>query len=120
MLSAGTLYVTLRGLTTGRMPCGDAVFAMEFDFVTDVLAIRHRDGRQRTVPLKAKPVAEFYGDTLPALDSPGIDTHIIAAPTRSASACSSSSESRPNSQSASSRRASDAIDVVNADSSCCR
>jgi hypothetical protein len=75
-----TLYVTPRGLTTGTMPCGDGVFDMEFDFVTGVLAIRHSDGRQRMVPLKAKPVAEFYGETLSALDSLGIDSHIVARP----------------------------------------
>jgi len=75
-----TLYVTPRGLTTGAMPCGGAVFDMEFDFVTDVLAIRHSDGRQRTVPLKAKPVAEFYGATRSALDSLGIETYIVARP----------------------------------------
>ena len=75
-----TLYVTPRGLTTGTMPAGDAVFDVEFDFVTGVLAIRHSNGEQRTVPLKAKPVAEFYGETLSALDSLGIDSHIVARP----------------------------------------
>jgi hypothetical protein len=75
-----TLYVTSRGLTTGAMPSDDAVFDMEFDFVTSVLAIRHSDGRHRTVPLEAKPVAEFYGETLSALDSLGIDSHIVARP----------------------------------------
>ena len=75
-----TLYVSPRGLTTGTMPCDDAVFDMEFDFVTSVLAIRHSDGRQRTVPLEAKPVAEFYGETMSALDSLGIDSHIVAHP----------------------------------------
>jgi Family of unknown function (DUF5996) len=75
-----TFYVTARGLTTGSMPSGDAVFDMEFDFVTDVLAIRHSDGRERTVPLKAKPVAEFYAETLAALDSLGIDSHIVGRP----------------------------------------
>jgi hypothetical protein len=32
------------------------------------------------VPLAAKPVAEFYGETLSALDSLGIESHIIAKP----------------------------------------
>jgi hypothetical protein len=75
-----TLYVTPRGLTTGTMPSEDAVFDMEFDFITSVLAIRHSDGRQRTVPLEAKPVAEFYGETLSALDSLGVDSRIVASP----------------------------------------
>jgi hypothetical protein len=75
-----TLYVTPRGLTTGPMHTGGAMFDMEFDFVSGVLAIRHSDGRQLTPPLEAKPVAEFYGQTLSALDSLGIDSQIVAHP----------------------------------------
>lgn len=75
-----TLYVTPRGLSTGAMPVNGAVFDMEFDFVSSVLAIRHSDGRQQAVPLTAKPVAEFYGETLSALGSLGIDSHIVARP----------------------------------------
>jgi Family of unknown function (DUF5996) len=75
-----TLYVSPRGLTTGAIPYRNAVFDMEFDFVTDVLAIRHSDGGLRTVPLAAKPVAEFYGETLSVLDDLGIETHILARP----------------------------------------
>ena len=39
-----TSYVSPRGLTTGAIPYGTAVFDMEFDFVANVLAIRHSDG----------------------------------------------------------------------------
>ena len=46
-----TLYVSPRGLTTGAIPYGTAVFDMEFDFVANVLAIRHSDGSKRSVPL---------------------------------------------------------------------
>jgi Family of unknown function (DUF5996) len=74
------LYVSPRGLTTGAIPYRDAVFDIEFDFVTQDLAIRHSDGSQRSVPLAAKPVAEFYGETLSALDSLGIESHIVARP----------------------------------------
>ena len=72
-----TLYVSPRGLTTGAAPNGDAVFDMEFDFVSHMLVIRHSDGGQKAVPLAAKPVAEFYGETLSALDSLGIESHIV-------------------------------------------
>jgi len=37
-----TLYVSPRGLSTGAVPYRDAVFDMEFDFVSHVLAIRHK------------------------------------------------------------------------------
>ena len=75
-----TLYVSPRGLTTGAIPHGTAVFDMEFDFVANVLAIRHSDGSKRSVPLDSKPVAEFYGETLSALDSLGIASRIVAHP----------------------------------------
>jgi Family of unknown function (DUF5996) len=75
-----TLYVTPRGLSTGAIPYRNAVFGVEFDFVHHVLAIRHSEGDQRIVPLAAKPVAQFYGETLSALDSLGIESHIVARP----------------------------------------
>jgi hypothetical protein len=75
-----TLYVSPRGLTTGAVPYRNAVFDMEFDFVNDVLAIRHSDGRQEGVALAAGPVAEFYGERLSALDHLGIETRIAGRP----------------------------------------
>jgi len=56
------------------------VFDMEFDFVANVLAIRLSDGSERSVPLASRPVAEFYGETLSALDSLGIASQIVAHP----------------------------------------
>ncbi|HUO40662.1 MAG TPA: DUF5996 family protein [Mycobacterium sp.] len=75
-----TLYVTPRGLTTGAIPQRDGVFDMEFDFINDVLGIRHSKGSQQSVRLTAKPVAQFYAETRSALDSLGIETHIVARP----------------------------------------
>jgi hypothetical protein len=75
-----TLYVSPRGLTTGAIPSGTAVFDMEFDFVANVLAIRLSDESERSVPLASRPVAEFYGETLSALDSLGIASQIVAHP----------------------------------------
>jgi Family of unknown function (DUF5996) len=75
-----TLYVSPRGLTTGAIPYGTAVFDMEFDFVAQVLAIRHSDGSERSVPLQSKPVAQFYEETVSALDSLGISSRIVARP----------------------------------------
>jgi hypothetical protein len=75
-----TLYVSPRGLTTGAIPYGTAVFDMEFDFVDHVLAIRHSDGSERSVSLAPKSVSQFYGETLSALDSLGIASHIVAHP----------------------------------------
>ena len=75
-----TLYVSPRGLTTGAVPYRDAVFDMEFDFVNHMLTIRNSDGGQEAVSLVAKPVAEFYGETLSALDRLDIETHIVGKP----------------------------------------
>ena len=75
-----TLYVSPRGLTTGAIPYGTAMFDIEFDFVDHVLAIRHSDGSERSVPLAPKSVAQFYGETLSAVDSLGIASRIVAHP----------------------------------------
>jgi hypothetical protein len=75
-----TLYVSPRGLTTGTIPYRDGVFDIEFDFMNNALVIRRSDGRDASVALEAKPVAEFYGQTLSALDSLGIESHIVARP----------------------------------------
>jgi hypothetical protein len=75
-----TLYVSPRGLTTGAVPHENAAFDMEFDFVDGLLAIRHSDGSRRSVPLEPKPVAEFYRETRSALNSLGIESHIVAHP----------------------------------------
>jgi Family of unknown function (DUF5996) len=75
-----TLYVSPRGLTTGAVPCGSAVFDMEFDFFNQILAIRKSDGRQEAVALAARPVAEFYGDMFSALDRLDIETRIVGKP----------------------------------------
>jgi hypothetical protein len=53
---------------------------MEFDFVNQNLAIRKSNGDQEAVPLAAKPVAEFYRETLSALDRLGVETHIVGKP----------------------------------------
>lgn len=75
-----TLYVSPRGLTTGAIPHENGVIDLEFDFVDPSLRIRHSDGRQRSVALTAKPVAEFYRETMSALASLGIATRINASP----------------------------------------
>ncbi|WP_199582787.1 DUF5996 family protein [Blastococcus sp. TF02-9] len=75
-----TLYVSPRGLTTSAVPYADGSFDIEFDFIEHLLRIRHSDGRQRTVALEPKSVAEFYGQTMAALDELDIETPIHASP----------------------------------------
>lgn len=75
-----TLYVSPRGLTTSTIPYRSGAFDLEFDFVEHQLRIRSSDGGERRVPLAPKPVAEFYAETMAALDELGIDLEIDARP----------------------------------------
>jgi hypothetical protein len=75
-----TLYVSPRGLTTSAIPCGTGLFDIEFDFIDHVLRIRSSDSQSTTVALAAKPVAEFYEQTMSALDRLGIHTLIHDRP----------------------------------------
>lgn len=67
-----TLYISPRGLTTGAIPHGSRQFDMEFDFIDHGLLIRTSDGDIQRVALEAKPVAEFYHQTMGALGRLGI------------------------------------------------
>lgn len=75
-----TLYVSPRGLTTSAIPYGAGVFDIEFDFVDHRLQIRSSDGGARHVTLEPKPVADFYAETMSALDELGIAVTIQATP----------------------------------------
>src|SRR5580704_19442365 len=57
-----TLYVTPRGLTTSAIPAGLQTFDMEFDFLTHQLSIVANNGRQKSIPLYARSVADFYAE----------------------------------------------------------
>lgn len=63
-----TLYVTSRGLTTGPMPYRDRTLQADFDFVDHRLLVASSDGRSESVPLSARPVADFYDDVFAMLD----------------------------------------------------
>src|SRR5882757_1964128 len=63
-----TLYVTSRGLTTSPIPHGTGTFEINFDFIAHQLRIETSDGEQRTIELKARSVAEFYGAVMKSLD----------------------------------------------------
>lgn len=75
-----TLYVSPRGLTTSAIPYGTGAFDVEFDFVDHQLVVRSSGGQRQTVALEAKPTADFYAQTMAALDTLGIDAPIQARP----------------------------------------
>jgi hypothetical protein len=75
-----TLYVTPRGLTTSTIPYGTRAFAIDFDFLDHVLRITASDGRVGTVPLRARPVADFYAAVIDALRGLDLDVPIWSIP----------------------------------------
>jgi hypothetical protein len=74
------LYVTARGLSTSMIPAGRRGFQIDFDFTTHHLEITTSDGDQRTMPLVAQPVADFYAEVMAMLDALGLATPIWTMP----------------------------------------
>jgi len=75
-----TLYVTSRGLTTSAMPYDDRIFEIDFDFMDHNLLIKSSDGGSKTVRLYPRSVADFYRETLAALQSLRIPVTIWTTP----------------------------------------
>jgi hypothetical protein len=74
------LYVSARGLTTSRMPYGNAGFSVELDFIDHILQIQRDDGRTWSMALAPRSVADFYQAYIAGLRSLGIDVHIWPVP----------------------------------------
>jgi hypothetical protein len=74
------LYVTTRGLTTSPIPYGERTFEILFDFLDHRLLIRTSDGGERTIPLRACSVAEFYHELFRTLEEMGLDVSIHGSP----------------------------------------
>src|SRR6516164_2702495 len=56
-----TLYVNVRGLTTGPVPYQRGIFEIQFDFEMHELRISTSEGATISRPLRAECVADFYG-----------------------------------------------------------
>ncbi len=67
------LYVSARGLTTSAIPYRGGAFELEFDFLLHQLALRTVDGREQTLPLTARPVADFYREFMNMLREAGVE-----------------------------------------------
>ena len=74
------LYVSARGLTTSLMPYESRSFELEFDFIDHRLMLRSCDGALASLPLSARPVADFYRDLLNMLRSSGFEVSIWHMP----------------------------------------
>jgi hypothetical protein len=74
------LYVTTRGLTTSRVPCGQRAFELWFDFIRHQLVLETSEGTVKALPLAPRSVAEFYGEVREMLRSAGIEVKIWRMP----------------------------------------
>jgi hypothetical protein len=80
------LYVTARGLGTSPIACDGRAFELDFDLLGHDLVIRVTDGAQRSIPLEARPVADFYRDVFAALSGLGLEVRIFTTPSELADA----------------------------------
>ncbi len=74
------LYVTVRGLTTSRIPYGDRAFELYFDFLQHRLVLETSDNIVKSLPLVARSVADFYQQFMAMLHSANIDVKIWRMP----------------------------------------
>lgn len=74
------LYLTPRGLTTSPIPFHHDTFEAQFDFVSHALRLTTSDDREETIPLFARPVADFYREYMARLRSLGIELTIHPTP----------------------------------------
>ena len=75
-----TLFVSARGLTTGPVPSNVGLFDVEADLLHHEVVIRTADGEAERVPLRARPVAEFWVEFVDALAKLGIDVELSHLP----------------------------------------
>ncbi len=75
-----TLYVSARGLTTGPVPSNVGVFDVEADFLHHEVVIRTADGELERVPLRARPIAEFWAEFVAALRKLGLEVELSSMP----------------------------------------
>lgn len=75
-----TLYVNVRGLTTGPVPYPRGIFEIQFDFLTHTLSISTSEGGSASRPLRAESVAAFYRGLFETLASLGVSVEINPKP----------------------------------------
>jgi hypothetical protein len=81
------LYLSARGLTTSLVPHRSGrSFEIVLDLVDHRLDVETTDGQVRSLPLEARPVADFHGSLLSMLDELGVTTEIWPVPVEIADA----------------------------------
>ncbi len=76
-----TLYVNSKGITTDKMPCGNDVFEIQFNFINHRLEVCKNTGEYESFSLHdGLSVAEFYRQLFELLQKLHIDIKILARP----------------------------------------
>ena len=75
-----SFLTSVRGLTTGIIPCGERCFEMDFDMISHQINIRHDDGRTDFVELKSGSVSTYYKTICATLEKAGIDIELWPVP----------------------------------------
>jgi hypothetical protein len=75
-----TLYISSRGLSTGKVPYGSGSFQIDFDFIDHQLVVSASDGGLKRLRLQPATVASFYRDLFNLLNEMNISTEIYARP----------------------------------------
>lgn len=75
-----TLYPSVRGLSTGRIPFGDVSFEISYDMIDHQLVLSCNDDRSTHFDVAGLNVAEFYRETMNGLSSLGINVRIHPVP----------------------------------------
>jgi hypothetical protein len=75
-----TLSLSPRGITTPSMYFRHEMIQIEFDFIEHILHLQSSSGSARTIPLTARPVADFYHDLMDALHEIGVEVEIWTVP----------------------------------------
>jgi len=72
--------VTARGLGTSPIPFKQVTFEVEFDFIAHKLNVRTNEGREHSIRMFPRSVADFYSEYMSGLRSLGIEVHINLTP----------------------------------------
>ena len=75
-----TLLVTPRGLCTPPIPFDHMTFEVEFDLIAQRLLVRTSDGREHSIRLYPRSVADFYGEYMACLLALGIEVTLYRTP----------------------------------------
>ena len=75
-----SFHNSVRGLSTGIIPCGEQCFEMDFDMVDHKINIRHDNGQADSVELKSGTLSSYYDSICGTLKKSGIAVNLWPVP----------------------------------------